>query len=131
MIGYATLGTNDVARALGFYDALMAELGARRIMQLAENDLTMYGVSFAQPALAITRPYDGEPATPGNGNMIALVVDSRDKVDQVHARALGLGAADEGAPGLRSSEGDMAFYAGYFRDPDGNKLCVFHVGAPD
>ncbi len=131
MIGYATLGTNDVARALGFYDALMAELGARRIMQLAENDLTMYGVSFAQPALAITRPYDGEPATPGNGHMIALVVDSRDKVDQVHARALGLGAADEGAPGLRSSEGDMAFYAGYFRDPDGNKLCVFHVGAPD
>ena len=128
MIGYATLGTNDPARALGFYDALMAEFGARRIMQFPENDFTMYGVSFAKPGLVVTRPYDGQPATIGNGNMVALVVDSRDKVDQIHAKALELGAADEGAPGVRGPDGDMAFYGGYFRDLDGNKLCVFRMG---
>jgi catechol 2,3-dioxygenase-like lactoylglutathione lyase family enzyme len=130
MIGYATLGTKDPERALAFYDALLAELGARRLMQFAENDFTMYGTSMAQPSLVITRPYDGRPATVGNGDMIALVVDSRDKVDAFHARALQLGGNDEGAPGLRAPEA-MGFYAGYFRDPDGNKLCVFNVGQSD
>jgi catechol 2,3-dioxygenase-like lactoylglutathione lyase family enzyme len=128
MIGYATLGTNDIDRAHAYYDALLAELGARRIMQIPENDFTMYGVSFSRPALVITRPDNGQAATPGNGNMIALVVDSRGKVDQLHAKALELGGSDEGAPGVRGPENDMAFYAAYFRDPDGNKLCVFRTG---
>jgi catechol 2,3-dioxygenase-like lactoylglutathione lyase family enzyme len=128
MIGYTTLGTNDPDRARAFYDPLLAELGARRIMQFPQNDFTLYGTSFGKPGLALTRPYNGEPATVGNGNMVALVVDSRAKVDSFYAKAIELGAADEGAPGLRSPEGDMAFYGAYFRDPDGNKLCVFRVG---
>ncbi len=129
MIGYTTLGTNNPDRARAFYDALLAELGARRIMQFPQNDFTLYGTSFGKAGLALTRPYNGEPATVGNGNMVALVVDSRAKVDSFYAKAIELGAADEGAPGLRSPEGDMAFYGAYFRDPDGNKLCVFRVGA--
>jgi len=128
MIGYATLGTNDPERALAFYDALLGELGARRIMEFPENNFTMYGVSFKQPGLCVTRPYDGKPATVGNGNMVALVVDSRAKVDHIHAKALELGGTDEGAPGLRGPEGDHAFYGAYFRDLDGNKLCVFRTG---
>jgi catechol 2,3-dioxygenase-like lactoylglutathione lyase family enzyme len=127
MIGYATLGTNDPARALAFYDALLVGLGATRLLEFPENDFTMYGVSMAQPSLVITRPYDGQPASVGNGVMIALAVDSRDKVDAMYARALELGGSDEGEPGLRGPE-EMGFYAGYFRDPDGNKLCFFTVG---
>lgn len=128
MIGYVTLGSNDIERARAFYDALLAELGATRLMQFPENDFTLYGTGFGKPGIAITRPYDGAPATAGNGNMAALVVDAREKVDALHAKALSLGACDEGAPGLRSPEGPMAFYGAYFRDPEGNKLCVFRMG---
>ena len=109
MIGYVTLGTNDFAAAVGFYDALLAELGAGRIM---END------SFVAWAV---NPYDGNPATVGNGIMVALAVDSPEKVAAVHAKALELGGTDEGAPGARGG----GFYAGYFRDLDGNKLNAF------
>jgi catechol 2,3-dioxygenase-like lactoylglutathione lyase family enzyme len=130
MIGYVTLGTNDIERARAYYDALLAELGAKRLMQFPENDFTLYGTGFNRPGLAVTRPYNGEAATPGNGNMAALFVDTRAKVDAFYARALELGGTDEGAPGLRSPEGPMAFYGAYFRDPDGNKLCVAKIG-PD
>lgn len=126
MIGYVTLGTNDLDRARRFYDALLAEIGARRIMDM--EGFTAWGVSWDKPGLAATRPYDGGPASAGNGTMVALVVDSRDKVDRLHAKALELGASDEGPPGLRGEEGPQAFYAGYFRDPDGNKLNVFRMG---
>ena len=128
MIGYVTLGTDDLERARAFYDALLAEIGAKRLMQLPDNGFTLYGTSFGRPGLAVTRPYDGQKASAGNGNMTALVVDARDKVDALHAKALALGASDEGAPGLRSPEGPQAFYGAYFRDPDGNKLCVFRLG---
>ena len=122
MIGYATLGTNDMARAVGFYDALLAELGARRF---TETDRAIaWAVSPNAPALGVCAPFDGQPASVGNGSMIALVLDSRDKVDRVHARALALGARDEGAPGPRGE----GFYAGYFRDLDGNKLNCFVLG---
>jgi catechol 2,3-dioxygenase-like lactoylglutathione lyase family enzyme len=127
MIGYVTLGTNDLGKARGFYDSLLGSIGARRLMEMPSG-FTMYGFNFGQPALAITPPYDGEPARAGNGNMAAIVVDSRDKVDGLHAKAMELGGADEGAPGLRSEEGDRAFYGAYFRDLDGNKLCAFRVG---
>ena len=101
MIGYATLGTNDLPRALAFYDRLLAELGAVRILELP-NGFTMYGSSFDKPALAVTRPYNGEPATIGNGNMLALVMDVRANVDALYHKAIALGAADEGAPGYDS-----------------------------
>ena len=128
MIGYATVGTNDIDRARAFYDDLLGEIGARRVMEFPQNGFTMYGTGARAPGLAVTRPYNGEPAAVGNGNMAALVVDSRDKVDRLHARALELGGSDEGPPGVRGPDGDRAFYGGYFRDLDGNKLCAFCIG---
>ncbi|MGZ8337293.1 MAG: VOC family protein [Allosphingosinicella sp.] len=127
MIGYVTLGTNDLDKARAYYDALLGSIGASRILEFPTG-FTMYGTKMSRPSLAITRPYNKEPAVAGNGNMVAIVVDSRDKVDAFHAKALELGGSDEGAPGLRGPEGDSAFYGGYFRDPEGNKLCVFRMG---
>jgi catechol 2,3-dioxygenase-like lactoylglutathione lyase family enzyme len=120
MIGYVTLGTNDFERAAAFYDALLGIIGAGRMMETEQ--FIAWGVSPTAPALSVTKPHDGNPATVGNGVMIALVVDSTDKVDALHAKAMELGGADEGAPGPR---GDSGFYAGYFRDLDGNKLNAF------
>ena len=119
MIGYVTLGTNDIDRAADFYDALFAEIGAKRLMELGR--LVGWGVSFDKPMLAATQPYDGNAATVGNGTMVALVVPETADVDRLHAKALELGAADEGAPGPRGP----GFYGGYFRDLDGNKLVFF------
>jgi catechol 2,3-dioxygenase-like lactoylglutathione lyase family enzyme len=127
MIGYVTLGTNELERARRFYEQLLAEIGARRLLELPDaRGYTMYGRSGREPMLAITRPIDGNPATAGNGTMIALPMTSREQVDRFHAKALELGAADEGAPGVRGPE-EMGFYGAYFRDPDGNKLCAFHI----
>jgi len=127
VIGYITLGTDDLDRSRAFYDALLGEIGASRLMEM-DSGFTLYGTGWGQPGLAVTRPHDGQPARAGNGNMVSLVMDSRDKVDRLHARALELGGSDEGAPGVRGEEGDRAFYGAYFRDPDGNKLCAFRVG---
>ena len=91
MIGYVTLGTNDLDKARAYYDALLGELGAKRLMELEENGFTLYGVDMATPSIE-------------------------------------LGGTDEGAPGVRGDEGPMAFYAAYFRDPEGNKLCAFRLG---
>ncbi len=129
MIGYVTIGTNDLEKARTFYDALFGSVGTGRLMELP-NGFTLYGRGWGQPGVAVTRPYDGEPATVGNGSMVSLVMDSRGRVDAFHARALELGGSDEGAPGVRGAEGDRAFYGGYFRDPEGNKFCAFCVGPP-
>jgi len=127
MIGYVTMGTNDLDKARGFYDALLGELGANRKMEF-DSGFTLYGTGDRRPGIAVTRPYDGNPAAAGNGHMTALAMESREMVDRMHARALELGGSDEGAPGLRSPEGPGAFYGAYFRDLDGNKLCVFRMG---
>ena len=120
MIGYVTLGTNDIQRAAAFYDALFAVIGAGRFME-ADNFIA-WAVAPDKPSLGVIKPYDGKPATVGNGTMISLIVDSADKVNAMHAKALELGGKDEGAPGPRGTGG---FYAGYFRDLDGNKLNCF------
>jgi catechol 2,3-dioxygenase-like lactoylglutathione lyase family enzyme len=122
MIGYVTLGTNDLPRAAAFYDALLAPLGISRIMDMGTG--YAWGTGMDKPGLGVLKPFNGAAATAGNGTMVALVVDSRDKVDAGHARALALGGTDEGAPGPRGE----GFYAAYFRDPDGNKLNFFCVG---
>ncbi len=122
MIGYVTLGTNDLQRAAVFYDALLAEIGAKRTMEFERG--IVWGVSQDKPSLGIMKPFDGKAATVGNGVMVALVVDSRAKVDRVYKKALELGGTDEGPAGPRGE----GFYAGYFRDLDGNKLDVFCVG---
>ncbi|MBC7987576.1 MAG: VOC family protein [Sphingomonadaceae bacterium] len=131
MIGYVTLGTNDIEKARGFYDALLGEMGAKRIMQFDPPGFTMWGAAMDKPGLAVTPPYNGEPATVGNGTMPALVQDKRANVDRIYAKALELGGTDEGPPGLRSEEGPQAFYGAYFRDLDGNKLCAFKMGPAD
>jgi catechol 2,3-dioxygenase-like lactoylglutathione lyase family enzyme len=132
VIGYSTLGTDDPDKAFAFYDPLLELVGAKRLMELGEADgrFTLYGTDWGSPALALTRPFNGQPQQPGNGNMIALVVDSRDKVDALHAKALELGGSDEGAPGLRGDPA-MNFYAGYFRDPEGHKLAAFTTARED
>ncbi len=123
MIGYVTLGTNDLERARAFYDALLGEIGIQRLMEFGPRG-TAWGVSMDKPALGVMTPFDGQSASAGNGTMVAIAVDSKDKVDRLHAKALSLGGRDEGAPGPR---GD-GFYAGYFRDLDGNKLNAFYIG---
>jgi predicted lactoylglutathione lyase len=123
MIGYVTLGTNDMPRAAKFYDELLATLGAKRFME--SEQFIAWAVSPTQPSLGVIKPHDKAAATIGNGTMVALIVDSKEKVDALHAKALSLGASDEGAAGPRGTSG---FYADYFRDLDGNKLNVFCMG---
>lgn len=120
MIGYVTLGTNDLERAVAFYDELLALLGAGRILEDPGN-FVAWGTSMDQPGLSVTRPFDGQPAEPGNGHMTALAANSTEMVHKVYDKALELGATDEGPAGPRGDQ----FYAGYFRDLDGNKLNVF------
>ena len=119
MIGYVTLGTNNLERAAAFYDALLGELGAKRVMK--SETFIAWSAAQDRPAISVTKPYDGKAATVGNGTMVALVVDSTDKVDHLYNKALELGGTDEGPAGPRGE----GFYAGYFRDLDGNKLNVF------
>ena len=121
MIGYTTLGSNNLPRAFAFYDALLAELGARRTFD--SETFVAWSVKRG-PALAVTKPHNGEPATIGNGVMVALAMKSTADVDRLYAKAISLGATDEGPAGARGDN----FYAGYFRDLDGNKLCVFFIG---
>ena len=121
MIGYVTLGSNDLPRAFAFYDSLFAELGATRTW----NSETFVAWAVKRgPAVAVTKPFDGQLATVGNGVMVALAMKSAADVDRVYAKAIALGATDEGPAGSR---GD-SFYAGYFRDLDGNKLAAFFMG---
>lgn len=127
MIGYVTLGADDLERARTYYDALFATVGGKRLMQLEDqNGFTMYGVAMNRPAVVIAKPYDGQPTHPGNGNMVALVMDSMDKGDALHAKAIELGGTDEGAPGFRGDP-RFGYYFGYFRDPDGHKFAVFNI----
>lgn len=123
MIGYIMLGTNDFDRAAKFYDELLGTIGAGRMM--ASESFIAWVAPPEKSALCITKPHDGKAATVGNGVMVALALDSKEKVDAFYKKALELGATDEGEPGPRGGGG---FYAGYFRDPDGNKLNAFFMG---
>ena len=119
MLGYVTLGTNDLARAAKFYDAIAAELGVGRMME--NEQFVAWGVPGGGAGIGLTKPFDGKPATVGNGVMAALTAKDRAQVDRLYNLAMSLGAQDEGAPGERGP----GFYAAYFRDPDGNKLNAF------
>ena len=124
MIGYVTVGTNDLPKAAAFYDALFAGMGAKRTMEF--DTFIAWGVDPAQPGFAIIKPFDQKPATNGNGTMIALAMQNPDQVQAFYNKAMELGGKDEGAPGARSD----TFYAAYFRDLDGNKLNAFCMTAP-
>jgi catechol 2,3-dioxygenase-like lactoylglutathione lyase family enzyme len=123
MIGYVTVGTNDLARAAKFYDAIAAEMGSGRMMEF--DGFIAWGTPGGGAGIAATKPFDGNAATVGNGVMVALEAKDRDQVHRLYDIALANGGSDEGAPGPR---GDSGFYAGYFRDPDGNKLNAFIMG---
>jgi predicted lactoylglutathione lyase len=121
MIGYVTLGTNDLPKAAAFYDKICAEFGVSRMMEFETF------IAWGKPGgagIGLTKPFDGEPATVGNGVMAAFMAKDKAHVDKVYALAIELGAKCEGPAGPRGDD----FYAGYFRDPDGNKLNVFCMG---
>ena len=122
MIGYATIGANDFDKARSFYDAVLAPLGGKRTM--TNDRMQGYGAPGSPGMVAVCTPYDQQAATVGNGMMIALAAPSREIVDKVHEVAMAAGGSDEGAPGDRGG----GFYGAYFRDLDGNKLCVFNMG---
>ena len=131
MIGYVTLGSDNMPRARDFYDQLLGPtIGAKRIMEFGDEagGFTMWGTGFDKPGIAVTNPYNKQPAVAGNGNMSAIAVNSRAKVDEIYAKAIELGGTCEGPPGVRGEEGPQAFYGAYFRDLDGNKLCAFRIG---
>jgi len=119
MIGYVNVGTNQFAEAAKFYDELFGSIGAVRVFEL--ETFIAWSTAATAPAFSISKPFDGGEATVGNGVMVAIAMDSTEKVDAFYAKAMSLGATDEGAPGIRTDN----FYAGYFRDIDGNKLNAF------
>ncbi len=119
MIGYVTLGTNNIEKAAKFYDALMGEIGAGRFME--SDSFIAWAAAPDQPGISVIKPHNGKPATVGNGVMVAIACDKPETVDRLYKKAIALGATDEGAAGPRGDK----FYAGYFRDPDGNKLNFF------
>ena len=122
MLAYVTLGSNDIEKATAFYDAVLGELGAKRVFD--NGRLYFYAAGAGQPMIAIGGPFDEKAATIGNGVMPAIAAPDTATVDRVYKKAMSLGAVDEGEPGQRMP----TFYGAYFRDPDGNKLCVCKLG---
>lgn len=120
MLSYATIGTNDYEKAVGFYNEVLGCLGAFQLQD--RGDFCLWGKEGHDGVLAVCAPFDGQPATVGNGSMFGVQADSEEQVRGVYEKALALGGTDEGPPGLR---GDGAVYSAYFRDLDGNKLAVF------
>ena len=119
MIGYVTLGSNDFRKHAAFYDAIAAELGVGRMME--NEQFIAWGKPGGGAGIGLTTPFNGEPASVGNGAMVAIEAKDRAQVGRLHALALANGGRDEGAPGERFP----GFYAAYFRDLDGNKLNAF------
>ena len=122
MIGYATIGANDLDRATKFYDAVFGAMGGKRAF--ANERMQFYMAAGTPGMIAICKPYDEQPATAGNGSMFGLAAADRAQVDAVHAAAIAAGGQCDGEPGSRTD----TFYGDYFRDPDGNKICVFKMG---
>ncbi len=122
MLAYVTLGSNNIEKSLAFYDALMPQLGAKRIFD--NGRLYFYGSSPGAAMLAIGGPFDEQAATCGNGVMPALAAPDNETVDKVYAKAIELGATCDGEPGQRMP----TFYGAYFRDPDGHKICICKLG---
>jgi catechol 2,3-dioxygenase-like lactoylglutathione lyase family enzyme len=120
MIAYTTVGTNDLKKAVAFYDALFGEIGIGQLW--SDDNFVGYGPAMDKPMFAVCNPHDKKPATAGNGTMIALACPDKETVHKIYDKAMALGAQDEGPAGAR---GDTGFYCGYFRDPDGNKINAF------
>jgi len=126
LLSHTLVGTNDMPRAIAFYDEVLGLLGAKQMMSYP----TAVGWGVSAPQFAVCTPHDKQPATVGNGTMIALMAPTRALVAEVHAKAVSLGGKDEGEPGIRGDDPN-GFYGAYFRDLDGNKLCIYRMGPPD
>ena len=127
-LSHVSLGTNDFAAAVAFYDKVLAPLGIRRVLDLSEHGAVAYGRAY--PEFWIQAPMDGQPAAPGNGTHVAFLASSPAQVDAFHRAALGAGARDEGAPGPRPHYGPE-YYGGFVRDLDGHKIeAMAHLPVP-
>ena len=120
MIGYITLGSNDLKKSAAFYDAIFTDMDIQKLYD--SDNFIAWGTRQAEPMFCVVTAFDGKPATVGNGVMIALPVESQAKAAALHSKALSLGAVNEGDPGMRPG----GYYCAYFRDPDGNKLNIYH-----
>lgn len=127
MIGYVTIGHNGIDPATAFYDKVLAPLGYAR--SFSSGAWAGYGPGGKREGFEIylAAPHDGKAATFGNGSMLAFRAEDRAAVEACHKAALEAGGTDEGAPGIRG-EFNPPFYGAYFRDPTGNKICVFVRG---
>lgn len=132
MFSHISVGVSDFARAFAFYDPILSALG--QTLRFKENNVPWAAWNApdgTRPLFIIMHPFNGNPTTQGNGSMTAFLAPSRKAVDQIHALAVSLGGTDEGAPALRPQY-HSDYYGAYFRDPDGNKLCVVcHHADPD
>ncbi|OSQ29045.1 glyoxalase [Thalassospira sp. MCCC 1A03138] len=124
MIGYTSIGTNNLATSGAFYDVILGMMGAKRVMEM--EDFIVWSRAEGEANFSIHLPFDGRRATVGNGVMIALQGKSKDEVDAVYSKAISVGAESEGEPGARGGD-DSGFYAAYFRDPDGNKINIHYM----
>ena len=122
MIGYVTLGTNNLKKAAAFYDKIAAEMGIGRFME--SDTFIAWGSDDGSAGVGLTQPFDGKPMSVGNGVMVALAAKDKAQVDSIYKLALSIGGTDEGPPGQRGE----GFYAAYFRDPEGSKLNAFVMG---
>ena len=122
MLGYVTIGTSDMAKATAFYDALLAEIGAKQLF--GQDRIKFYGTGPGAPMLAVCIPYDQGPQASGNGVMVAIPAAGPEAIQKLYDKAMALGATDEGAPGERIPG---MFYGAYVRDLDGNKLCFYEM----
>lgn len=122
MLGYATIGTNDLEKTAAFFDKLLAPLGAKRVLEVPRG--VFWGQDLSKPFFGVMKPENGSPASVGNGTMLAIQTESREKTDEVYKLALEMGCTCEGAPGERMP----GFYAAYFRTPDGHKMNAFKIG---
>ena len=120
MFSHAMVGCNDITSAKKFYGAVMQTIGIP--IMFDTDDFLAFG-NLDQPRFWVTRPIDDNPASAGNGSMVAFLAETRNAVDAAHAAAMSNGGSDEGAPGLRPHYHEN-YYGTYFRDPEGNKLCV-------
>ncbi|MGE0774379.1 MAG: VOC family protein [Sphingomonadaceae bacterium] len=123
-VAVTAVGSNDIRKAMAFYDELLAVIGLGTAMEHPSGG-RMYGSGFGSTMFCVLPPFDGQPATIGNGSMVSFACDSPGQATAMHAKALSLGGKDEGAPGQRGGE-DSPIFAAYFRDLDGNKICAFH-----
>lgn len=126
MISYVSVGTNNFEQARRFFDELFSCIGATRLHDFEKT--CAWSTGSGQAVLAVTKPFDGNPATAGNGTMLSIALNSRAEVAQLHAKALQLGGANEGDPGVRAVVEGRDFFAAYFRDLDGNKFAAVSFG---